>query len=187
MMSAEELPSRLVVVSEAVSDAEPRWSLYILELSREGNEWMARAVRVAPFVACSRWTTVKAVSKKVPDGDMKRWLGERNPCAVNAAELQAEMKKRKGRAAEFEAVRGAIAAECAGREQVLWLPYPANVNWDALKKRQPKVAAWWEFGQDLEERIFGLGNVFRSATEEQEDVQAAGGRGSAARSSSGPV
>jgi TonB family protein len=165
-----EFPTAIYVVSIVTSDASPFWYYYVLDVTAEGRDSIVRYVRVAPFDSmCAEAVTVKAMTKRLPGVSLSELTPQGNLCAVNAASINRDLRRRTRTAAIDDSVRFGIVASCGSRTVALHLPFPEQVKLERLRKTAPQLARWWDIQQSIKDRAFGAGQVFYNVTAAQEE------------------
>jgi TonB family protein len=165
-----ELPSDFYIVSMVTSDASPFWYHYVLSVSAEGRDSIVRYIRIAPMDSmCAEAITVKAASARLTGVFPADLIPEGNPCAIDAASVNRELRRRTRTAAIDDSVRFGIVATCGSRSVALHLPFPEQVKLEQLRKTAPQLARWWDVQRSVKERAFGAGQVFYDISAVQED------------------
>ena len=78
------------------------------------------------------------------------------------------MQNPKIRESISDSIRFGIVASCDGNERVIDLPYRENVDFERLKKQEPRVAALWELYYRVAKIAFGETSVFYGISEQQD-------------------
>jgi TonB family protein len=167
------LPTKFYIVSNVTSDASPFWYHYILEVAPEGRDSVIRYVRIAPMdsmcTECTESIVVEAATARLSGVSPSDLAAQCNPCAIDAASLTRNLKRRTRTAAIYDSVRFGIVANCGSREVLLRLPHPEQVNLELLRKTSPALARWWDLEHAIIARAFGPDQVFYGVSAEQEE------------------
>jgi TonB family protein len=165
-----ELPADFYVVSMVRSDASPFWYHYVLDVRPDGSDSIVRYIRIAPMdPACTGAVTVKAATARLAGVSPSDLISQGNPCAIDAASVNGELRRRTRTASILDSVRFGIVATCGSRKVALHLPFPEQVKLELLRKTAPQLARWWDVEYSVKERAFGAGRVFYDFAAELQD------------------
>lgn len=167
-LGAEPLPTDFYIVWEVVSDASPFWYHYILDVKPDGRDSVVRYIRIAPDGPCPGSVVVQAQTARLPDVSPSDLASSYNLCAADTTALNRRLQKRIRRTEVDDSVRFGIVANCGATDAVLHLPFPEQVKLEALSKRSPDLARWWDFPYAVKERAFGSREVFYGVSPDQE-------------------
>jgi hypothetical protein len=118
---------------------------------------------------CTESIVVEAATARLSGVSPSDLAAQCNPCAIDAASLTRNLKRRTRTAAIYDSVRFGIVANCGSKEVLLRLPYPEQVNLELLRKTSPALARWWDLEHAIIARAFGPDQVFYGVSAEQEE------------------
>jgi hypothetical protein len=165
-----ELLTAFYIVSIVTSDASPFWYHYVLDVRADGRDTIVRYMRIAALDSmCAEAITVKAATARLADVSPSDLIPNGNLCAIDAASVNRELRRRTRTAAIDDSVRFGIVATCGSKNVELHLPFPEQVKLERLRTAAPQLARWWDIQQTVKERAFGTGQVFYGITASEDD------------------
>jgi TonB family protein len=161
------------VVRLATSDASPFWFDYILDVKPQGRDLLVRYIRMAPVNGlCPGIVKVMAAQRAVRNTTVGQIAGKVDLCALKQGDVAERIQRlqRRGISTIFDSARFGVVAHCGSTERLFELPYPEQVDFDRIAKRDPTIASLWNLYSDVLMQIFGEDKIFYdiSATRDAE-------------------
>lgn len=159
-------PSQFYAISYTFWDNGPAWDYHIIDVKQQGSDTVVRDILViSERTYCGATCRVKAKTKTLRNTTPDALVSDNNPCAVDQKELRREIQRSK-RARKhmlvFSSAHFGIVADCGGKEVVLHLPM---VPFGTVPQRSPQIARSYELLREVEIRVFGTDEVFKSSGE----------------------
>jgi TonB family protein len=163
------VPSSLYVVSAFFSDDGPEFYYRVIDVRKEGQNYIVRYSRVATVnLYCPR-RIVQSVDAKLPRPPSKL-VKSSNPCTIKPNELDAAVKKYARSEGVLEAISFGVVAQCGGSEVVLRLPISQNVDLVRLRRANSSMAGLWDLASAITDSAFGSKDVFHDRTDAEDLV-----------------
>lgn len=154
------------VATHVVSDAPPFSFEYILDVRLEESGVFVRRIRIAPGTyGCPRSVSVRAVDRRIKDSTARKVAGV-DICSLNPADVASAIKNAEPNsvASIDDTASYSIVAVCGKTEKQFELPYPEQIDFKALKKRNSRVASLWALASDVSQHAFGKNFSFHNAS-----------------------
>jgi Gram-negative bacterial TonB protein C-terminal len=137
------------------SDAVAAWSEELLEVTSRDDGVRVRVIRVSlANLHCDR-VIVQAAERIFPGTTVGTMAGQ-NLCALDGKTVESAVARASARSTGvYESAKSTIVARCGGREHVLSFTYDSTINWTALERRDPRIAAAGRLYLQLRARAFG--------------------------------
>jgi TonB family protein len=157
-----EAPQSFYVTVHSVSDASPFWFDYVLDVTTSGESAHVTLIRIAPLDQyCPSRITVKSKEVTIPASTVNEIA--KDLCSVTGKQVDAAVAnaKPKRQNSIFDSASYGIVTRCDGKEDVLKLPMPEQVDGAKLKQTTPKIEALWQLPWQLFQAAFN-GNPLAS-------------------------
>jgi len=157
------------VISQTEQIHPSYWSRHIIDVRSTTDDVTVLDIRIGSLdVFCRTPTTVMAVEATIKNTTPAELVGDLNPCFLPVDAVRRSMEKSRIDKGNLDYLSFSIVARCSGKERIYLLPFRERINFDHLRKENPRVPALYDLISHVQQAAFGEIPTFLNISEGRE-------------------